>query len=284
MIFQLLILFLNTGILVHSRLVSRHHSFGENNTDYETMDKWTMNHNRPFNKSSNMLYGWDVEIKTDNEWGKCFGTFIAPRVYITDPVCLESHNIMDDTARIVIGKEYDGKKIRDDIKVNVNEIFYSEDFNQLFNKNKRKIAVVITDEPVGPEQDKNGYVKINSNLDDIYTDKCYVPQYNGRETTFTYCDFVVFDNRFGNPTNIYCFGSQDFPSSGSGLFCALKTNLKVDVLVGIIAGKSHGYKFWRSSNLFTAVVENISGLNETIMSNVDDELNYLTYIQGLTLE
>lgn len=70
MISKLLILLLNTGILVHS---------GSLIVDGDT-----------YNEIFNMYYGWDLIISIgNNSWATCLGTFIAPRVYITDPVCLE---------------------------------------------------------------------------------------------------------------------------------------------------------------------------------------------------
>ncbi|XP_057333761.1 uncharacterized protein LOC130672957 [Microplitis mediator] len=246
MIFKLLILLLNTGILVHSDSI-------------ETGVK-------PFNESANMVYGWNLEISKERWRGVCFGTFIAPQVYITDPVCLESINHVDENSIIIISKGYRGNKTRDDISVHFMNIFYSEDLDRTFNRNKRKIAVVIIDEPVRPEQDKNGYVKINSNLNDIDTKKCYVPHYNNWDTTrFTYCDHVLFDNHYGNPVNIYCVSSENVDKLGSGLFCALKTNPDVNVLVGIIVGPNNGIKLWNDPNRFIATVENLSGLYDPIM-------------------
>ncbi|XP_057325068.1 uncharacterized protein LOC130667479 [Microplitis mediator] len=249
MIFKLLILFLNTGILVHSFSMVE---------DVES-----------YNEPTNMFYGWDLEISNTQMWSTCYGTFIAPRVYITDPICLER---VPNITNSYISKNVHGNETSKRINFNVSNIHYSEDLDETFNRNKRKIAVVITNEPVESEQDKNGYVKINSNLNDIDIDECFVPHYNGWNITFTYCDYVVFDNRYGNPANIYCLGSEDVWNLGSGLFCTLKTNPNVNVLVGIIVGPNDGYKLWNDPALFMATVENISGLNDTIMNNVNDVL------------
>ncbi|XP_057325150.1 uncharacterized protein LOC130667528 [Microplitis mediator] len=249
MIFKLLFLLLNTGILVQSDSIKA----GV----------------KPYNESANMFYGWDLKISKGRNSGTCHGTFIAPQAYITDPVCLENINHVDESTRIVISKRYHSHNIRKDIRVNVTKISFGEDLDGVFLTFKRKIAVVLTDAPVGHKQDKNGYVKINPNLDDIDTKKCYVPHYNGWDTTlFTYCDDVLFDNRFGNPVNIYCVSSKNVEKLGSGLFCALKTNPDVDVLVGIVVGPNYDFKLWNDPNKFVSTVENISGLNGTALMNL----------------
>ncbi|XP_057326661.1 uncharacterized protein LOC130668397 [Microplitis mediator] len=251
MIFKLLILLLNTGILVHS-------------------ERFVVNVEK-FNKRYNMFYGWDLEISNTQMWSTCYGTFIAPRVYITDPICLERvPNITDS----YISKEVHGREKSKRINFNVSNIYYGEDLDETFNENKRKLAVVITNEAVEPEQDKNGYVKINSNLDDINTDQCFVPYYDGWNISFTQCEYVYVGNRYGNPANVYCLSTNNVWGYGSGLFCSLKSNLQARVLVGIVAGENdYVYSFWRDTLFYVAAVENVSGLDDVIDKKFTDVLD-----------
>ncbi|XP_057327352.1 uncharacterized protein LOC130668865 [Microplitis mediator] len=242
MILKLLILLFSTGILVQS-VTSK-------------------NIRKSYNEVNHMFYGWYLRINTE-QWGAlCFGTFVAPRIYITDPICLRRGNIDEDNnTEAYIVKIVNRTEASKHITFNTSNIYYGEDLDNIFDKNGRKIAVVRTNEAVEPEQDKNGYVKINPNLDDIDVKRCFIPAYNDWMVKFSYCDDVQFDNRDGNPANVYCLSAEPLGFNGSGLFCFLKSKPNIKVLVGIVAGFNDKLVYRQGELLFNTTVENISGLS-----------------------
>ncbi|XP_057324438.1 uncharacterized protein LOC130667059 isoform X2 [Microplitis mediator] len=240
MILNLVIILLSTGILVNSELIIT-----------KPVEQ--------YNQDEYMSYGWAVYIQeTDRQFELCDGTFIRPRVFITDARCLsDDYNRKIEIVKIIhynIVSSY-----------SVSNIYYNEDLNVTFDPNKLKIAILITDESVEPEEDKNGYVQLNSNLNDINATSCFIPDYKSVNISFISCNFAYFDTRNGNPSNLYCLTHvNDIQYAfGRSLFCYLKSDPEVKALVGIMSEYNDGQLCGQSG--FTIItVENLSGLNDAI--------------------
>ncbi|CAG5101079.1 Protein of unknown function [Cotesia congregata] len=217
------------------------------------------------NKNEYMFYGWRVTFPNYDgniPLQECNGVLINPRVFITDAWCMMRNTLGRDDDEYYISKLYHGYSNNSRVlTVKSSNIYYHEDFSDTYDLDKLQVAVLITDDPVKPELDENGYIQLNSNFDDVNTTSCFVPSYDSWNITFTSCETAYIKS--DDPQYVYCLSRDLSKSSGDSFICHLKAHPDVKVLVGVLSKFSDFTNYGSDPEFKLFVIENVSGLENS---------------------
>ncbi|KAH0546405.1 uncharacterized protein LOC123268747 [Cotesia glomerata] len=211
------------------------------------------------------MYGWEVNIASDfSASTSCYGIFIGPRVFLTHSECVKESGMSASIQ--IVNTIYNSEMMKTQLSVKHRNVYTGNNIKKGTVVFDRKVALLITDEPVIPldEITANSFVKLPEDINDVDFSKCFMPEVSIPPMIVKRsCQLSEDGLTEESVTEFTCTHDLQGMWYGSGLFCQLKENSGANVLAGYVGNEFLSFlSYFRSHE----TVINLSGLNIKVMN------------------